>query len=173
MYACLQKNGYNVQRTPGGLLYWQKWNNMHVVTSASFLLTVYFDYLSSDGKQLQCPGGEEDPSERLALAKSQVDYILGDNLRATSYMVGYGRNYPRQVHHRVSSIVAYKEDSSLVSCKGGYSIWFDRQRSDPNVLVGAGGPDNNDNFADTRDNYQQTEPTTYNNSPMVGVLARL
>ena len=88
-------------------------------------------------------------------------------------MVGYGPNYPRQVHHRVSSIVAYKEDSSLVSCKGGYSIWFDRQRSDPNVLVGAGGPDNNDNFADTRDNYQQTEPTTYNNSPMVGVLARL
>ena len=47
---------------------------MHVVTSASFLLTVYSNYLSSAGKQLQCPGGEVDPSERLALAKSQVDY---------------------------------------------------------------------------------------------------
>ena len=54
----------------GGLLYWQKWNNIHVVTSASFLLTVYFDYLSSAGKKLQCPGGEVEPFELLALAKS-------------------------------------------------------------------------------------------------------
>jgi len=56
----------------GGLLYWQKWNNIHVVTSASFLLTVYSDYLSSAGKKLQCPGGEVEPFELLALAKSQV-----------------------------------------------------------------------------------------------------
>jgi len=34
----------------GGLLYWQKWNNMHVVTSDLFLLIVYIDYLSSAGK---------------------------------------------------------------------------------------------------------------------------
>ena len=56
----------------GGLLYWQKWNNMHFVTSASFLLIVYSDYLTSAGKQLQCPSGEVDPSQLLALAKSQV-----------------------------------------------------------------------------------------------------
>jgi len=90
-------------------------------------------------------------------------------------MVGYGPKYPRQVHHRASSIVSYKEDSSFVSCKAGYSTWLNRQGSDPNVLVGAlvGGPDQNDNFVDTRDNYRQTEPTTYNNAPMVGVLDRL
>lgn len=175
MCACLQKNDHSVQRTPGGLLYWQKWNNMHFVTSASFLLTVYSDYLSSAGKQLQCPSGEVYPSQLLALAKSQVDYILGDNPRATSYMVGYSPNYPRQVHHRASSIVSYKEDSSFVSCKGGYATWFNHQGNDPNVLVGAivGGPDHNDNFADARDNYEQTEPATYNNGPMVGILARL
>jgi len=90
-------------------------------------------------------------------------------------MVGYGTNYPRQVHHRAASIVSYKENSSFISCRGGYYTWFGGQQSDPNVLVGAlvGGPDQNDNFVDGRDNYQQTEPTTYNNSPMVGVLARL
>ncbi|GLJ22258.1 hypothetical protein SUGI_0418570 [Cryptomeria japonica] len=175
MCSCLQKNGYSVQRTPGGLLHWQKWNNIHFVTTASFLLTVYSDYLSSAGKNLQCPYGNAMPSELLAMAKSQVDYVLGDNPRATSYMVGFGLIYPGQVHHRGASIVSYKVNPSFVSCKGGYDSWFSRQSSDPNVLVGAivGGPDENDNFADERDNYEQTEPTTYNNAPMVGVLARL
>ncbi|KAL6011443.1 hypothetical protein ACLOJK_001891 [Asimina triloba] len=50
-----------------------------------------------------------------------------------------------------------------------------RKASDPNLLMGAivGGPDAYDNFADDRKNYEQTEPTTYNNAPLLGVLARL
>lgn len=105
----------------------------------------------------------------------QVDYLLGDNPRATSYMVGYGNNYPRQVHHRGSSIVSIKVDPRFVSCRGGYATWFSRKASDPNLLTGAivGGPDAYDNFADQRDNYEQTEPATYNNAPLIGVLARL
>ncbi|KAK9143994.1 hypothetical protein Syun_013394 [Stephania yunnanensis] len=104
-----------------------------------------------------------------------VDYILGDNPRATSYMVGYGSNYPKQVHHRASSIVSIKVDSSFVSCRGGYATWYGRKGSDPNLLNGAvvGGPDAYDNFVDERDNYEQTEPATYNNAPLLGVLARL
>lgn len=175
MCSCLQKGNRNVQKTPGGLLFWQKWNNVQFVTSASFLLTLYSDYLTAARKSLQCPGGTVQPSEILSFAQSQIDYILGDNPRATSYMVGYGNNYPRQVHHRASSIVSYKVNPSFVSCRGGYSTWFSSKGSDPNVLHGAlvGGPDQNDNFADERDNYEQTEPATYNNGPAVGVLARL
>lgn len=105
----------------------------------------------------------------------QVDYILGDNPRGTSYMVGYGKSYPRQVHHRASSIVSIKADPSFVSCREGYDTWYSRKAQDPNILDGAivGGPDVYDDFADERDNYEQTEPTTYNNAPMLGVLARL
>lgn len=105
----------------------------------------------------------------------QVDYILGDNPRATSYMVGYGATYPQQVHHRGSSIVSIKVDPAFVSCKGGYATWYGRQASDPNLLDGAivGGPDAYDDFTDERDNYQQTEAATYNNAPILGVLARL
>lgn len=90
-------------------------------------------------------------------------------------MVGYGHNYPRQVHHRGSSIVSFKVDQKFVTCRGGYVTWYSRKASDPNVLTGAlvGGPDAYDNFADNRDNYEQTEPTTYNNAPLLGVLARL
>ncbi|KAF8379687.1 hypothetical protein HHK36_029131 [Tetracentron sinense] len=175
MCSCMGKGSRNVQRTPGGLLFRQRWNNMQFVTSAAFLLTVYSDYLTSAGKSVQCPAGNVSPSELLSFAKSQVDYILGDNPRATSYMVGYGSNFPRQVHHRGSSIVSIKVNPSFVSCRGGYATWFSRKASDPNLLSGAivGGPDAYDNFADERDNYEQTEPATYNNAPLLGILARL
>ncbi|KAL8154648.1 endoglucanase 6-like [Apium graveolens] len=175
MCSCLGKSNHNVQKTPGGLIFRQKWNNLQFVTSASFLLTVYSDYLTSAGKTLKCSSGNVQPSELLSFAKSQVDYILGDNPRATSYMVGYGSNYPRQTHHRGSSIVSIKNDPSFVSCRGGYATWFSRKSSDPNLLDGAivGGPDAYDNFADERDNYEQTEPATYNNAPLLGLLARL
>ncbi|KAL5999027.1 Endoglucanase [Asimina triloba] len=175
MCSCLGKGTSNVQRTPGGLLFHQRWNNLQYVTTASFLLTVYSDYLSSVGSSLSCPSATVAPPELLALAKSQVDYILGDNPRATSYMVGHGSNFPQQVHHRGSSIISIKVDHSFVSCNGGYDQWYSRKASDPNLLMGAivGGPDAYDNFADDRKNYEQTEPTTYNNAPLLGVLARL
>ncbi|KAF6140858.1 hypothetical protein GIB67_042271 [Kingdonia uniflora] len=175
MCSCLGKGSRNVQRTPGGLLFRQRWNNLQFVTSASFLLSVYSDYLTSAGKSLKCDSGTVSSSDLLMFAKSQVDYILGDNPRATSYMVGYGGNYPRQVHHRGSSIVSIKVNPSFVTCRGGYATWFSRKASDPNLLTGAivGGPDAYDNFADERDNYEQTEPATYNNAPLLGTLARL
>ncbi|MFS8029857.1 putative cellulase [Helianthus anomalus] len=175
MCACLGKSSRNVQKTPGGLIFRQRWNNLQFVTSASFLLTVYSDYLTSARRNLRCSSGTVTPPELLAFAKSQVDYILGDNPRATSYMVGYGRRYPQQVHHRGSSIVSIKVNPTFVSCRGGYATWYSRKASDPNLLTGAivGGPDAYDNFADQRDNYQQTEPATYNNAPLLGVLARL
>ncbi|CAN1254364.1 Endoglucanase 6 [Linum perenne] len=145
MCSCLGKGGRNIQKTPGGLIFRQRWNNMQFVTSASFLTTVYSDYLSSARKNLHCSSAAVSPAELLGFAKSQVDYILGDNPRATSYMVG------------------------------GYATWFSRKASDPNLLTGAivGGPDAYDNFADQRDNYEQTEPATYNNAPLLGILARL
>ncbi|KAH9302413.1 hypothetical protein KI387_013996, partial [Taxus chinensis] len=76
MCSCLGKNEYNIQRTLGGLLHIQKWNKLHFVIGSSYLLTVYSDYLSSAGKKLQCPNGNVDPSELLALAKSQVQLTI-------------------------------------------------------------------------------------------------
>ncbi|KAL3619185.1 Endoglucanase [Castilleja foliolosa] len=151
------------------------WNNMQFVTTASFLTTVYSDYLASAGKSLTFANKYVSPSDLLSFAKSQVEYILGDNPRATSYMVGYGENYPHHVHHRGSSIVSYKVDPTFVSCRGGYGTLFNRKASDPNLLAGAivGGPDVYNNFVDRRDNYEQTKPTTYNNALLIGVLTRL
>lgn len=175
--SCLGKaSNNNVQRTPGGMLYFQKWNNLQFVTSAAFLLAAYSDHLGQAKRAVQCPSGSTaQPAELLSFATAQVDYILGSNPRATSYMVGYGATYPREAHHRGASIVSFKSDPSFVGCNEGYSNWYGRKGSNPNLLDGAivGGPDEYDNFADERNNYQQTEPTTYNNAPLMGVLARL
>ena len=70
--SCLGKSSRNIQKTPGGLLYRQRWNNMQFVTSASFLATVYSDYLTSAGKNMNCAAGSSSPSALLSFAKSQV-----------------------------------------------------------------------------------------------------
>jgi hypothetical protein len=175
--SCLGKQGGSgdVKRTPADLMYYQKWNNLQFVTSASFLLAAYSDALAAArAATVQCSSGPAAPSELMAFAKSQVDYILGNNPRGASYMVGYGV-YPQQVHHRGASIVSVNSNPSFVSCHDGYAKWYGRKDSNPNLLDGAivGGPDDHDYFADERNNYEQTEATTYNNAPFMGVLARL
>ncbi|KAI3470893.1 hypothetical protein Pfo_027556 [Paulownia fortunei] len=172
---CIQRGSSNAQRTSGGLLWFLEWSNLQYVTSASFIITAYADVLANTRSTIQCASGAVGPQDLISFAKSQVDYILGSNPKQMSYMVGFGSNYPKQVHHRGASIVSIKKDSRPVSCQEGFSEWFHKNEENPNVLVGAivGGPDQGDGYRDSRDNYQQAEPATANNAPLVGVLARL
>ncbi|KAK8694299.1 hypothetical protein V6N13_071853 [Hibiscus sabdariffa] len=175
--SCLNKNNNNdnVDRSPGGLLYIRQWNNMQYVTTATFLLTIYSDFLRDSNQNLRCPAGTVDHEDILSFAKSQVDYILGSNPLNTSYLVGYGSKYPTRVHHRGASIVSYRENKGFIGCTQGYDNWYNRAEANPNVLIGAvvGGPDGEDNFKDQRNNYMQTEACTYNTAPLVGVFAKL
>ncbi|EXC27256.1 Endoglucanase 11 [Morus notabilis] len=177
MCSCLNKNinGTNVERTPSGLLYVRQWNNMQYVSTASFLLIVYSDYLKASNQKLTCQGEAISHEEVFTFAKSQVDYILGSNPQNKSYLVGYGPNYPKRVHHRGASIGSYRENKGFIGCTQGYDNWYGRDEPNPNVLVGAlvGGPDCQDNFSDERYNYMQTEACTYNTAPLVGVFAKL
>ncbi|KAK1307268.1 Endoglucanase 11 [Acorus calamus] len=178
-YLCssLNKNdeGHNARRTPGGLIFIRQWNNMQYVTSATFLLTVYSDYLNKTKQRMECPLGSVGAHEMLAFAKSQVDYVLGSNPRGISYLVGYGTKYPKRVHHRGASILSYKMNKGFIGCTQGYDCWYGKQADNPNVLVGAvvGGPDLQDGFRDVRGNFMQTEACTYNTAPLVGVFAKL
>ncbi|KAL6570818.1 hypothetical protein OROGR_000368 [Orobanche gracilis] len=174
--ACLNKNNStNVQRTPGGLLYTRKWNNMQYVSSAAFLLTVYSDHLHSTNQVLNCQTDTVGPYKILSFVKSQVAYILGSNPMGLSYLVGYGPAHPKRVHHRAASMESYRDSKVFIGCTQGYDNWYGRQDSNPNVLVGAlvGGPDSRDGFIDRRGNFVQTEACTYNTAPLVGVLAKL
>ncbi|KAM3236040.1 hypothetical protein P3L10_016077 [Capsicum annuum] len=168
---CIQKGNNNIKKTNGGLLWWQPWNNLQYVTTATFVITSYADTLSSTKNSLKCATGNVEPLELITF----VDYILGENPRKMSYMVGFGTNYPQQIHHRGASIVSIKIDSNEVSCQEGFTLWFNKNAPNPNVIDGAivGGPDINDYYNDSRSNFQQAEAATANTAPLVGVLARL
>ncbi|XP_042409281.1 endoglucanase 7-like [Zingiber officinale] len=175
--ACLGRNAGagNVRRSPGGMLYVRRWNNMQYVTGAAFLLAVYSAQLEAAGGRLRCPGGDAGPDEVMGLARSQAEYILGSNPMRISYLVGFGPKYPVRVHHRGASIVALKRSKDFIGCTQGYYDWYGRRGANPNVLTGAivGGPDDRDWFRDDRENYMQTEACTYNTAPLVGLFAKL
>ncbi|KZV43654.1 endoglucanase 11-like [Dorcoceras hygrometricum] len=84
--ACLNKNNStNVRRTPGGLLYTRRWNNMQYVSTSVFLLTLYSDHLQSTDGRLNCDKDSVSSDEILSFVKSQVHYILGSNPMGLSY----------------------------------------------------------------------------------------
>ncbi|KAL4559121.1 hypothetical protein LXL04_031255 [Taraxacum kok-saghyz] len=102
---------------------------------------------------------------------SHVNYILGDNPMGMSYVVGYGNNYPKQVHHRGASIAW---DNQWHSCAEG-SAWLNSKNSNPNEVLGAmvRGPDENDMFLDDRRKPWFTEPTISSNAGLVAALVAL
>lgn len=69
---CIQKGSNNVRRTNGGLLWFDQWNNLQYVTSASFIITAYADTLAATRNTLQCAGGKVGPGELIGFARSQV-----------------------------------------------------------------------------------------------------
>ncbi|KAL2939098.1 Endoglucanase 5 [Bienertia sinuspersici] len=174
--ACLQKNnGYDVQLTPGGLVYVREWNNMQYASSAAFLLAVYSDYLSQAKAVLDCPEGTMKPQDLLNFAKSQGDYILGENPESMSYLVGFGKKYPTQVHHRGASIASITVHNEQIGCVQGFEEWYRCSSADPNIIYGGlvGGPDKNDEYDNDRSNYEQTEPTISGTAPLVGLFSKL
>ncbi|KAL5833180.1 hypothetical protein ACOSQ3_016854 [Xanthoceras sorbifolium] len=165
-------SSFQAQYTPGGLLYKASESNLQYVTTTSFLLLTYAKYLSSNGGVATCGSSTVTAENLVALAKKQVDYILGNNPEKFSYMVGFGQKYPQHVHHRGSSLPSIHAHPGRIACNDGFQ-YLDSGTPNPNVLVGAilGGPDSRDNFADDRNNYQQSEPATYINAPFVGAVA--
>ncbi|CAL5052254.1 unnamed protein product [Urochloa decumbens] len=163
-----------IQYSPGGLLFKVGNSNMQHVTSLSFLLLAYSNYLSHAGAHVSCGGAAAaTPAQLRRVAKRQVDYILGDNPLRMSYMVGYGPRYPLRIHHRASSLPSVSAHPARIGCKAG-AAYYASPAPNPNLLVGAvvGGPSNTtDAFPDARAVFQQSEPTTYINAPLLGLLA--
>ncbi|KAA0044391.1 hypothetical protein IC582_017483 [Cucumis melo] len=162
----------SVQYTPGGLLFKMGDSNMQYVTSTTFLLLTYAKYLTSSHTTAHCNGRTITPNVLRAIAKKQIDYLLGENPLKMSYMVGYGSRYPQRIHHRASSLPSIAEHPAKIDCSSGFSAMHSNSPN-PNVLIGAvvGGPDQNDGFPDERSDFEQSEPSTYINAPLVGSLA--
>lgn len=167
-----ESSSSHIEYTPAGLIYKPGGSNLQHVTSISFLLLVYANYLARTSQSLNCGNIDVSPTTLRAIAKKQVDYILGDNPMGLSYMVGYSDHYPQRIHHRGSSLPSIKDHPQPIACKEG-SVYFNSSNPNPNVLVGAlvGGPGEDDVYDDDRADFRKSEPTTYINAPFVGVLA--
>ncbi|KAM7499543.1 hypothetical protein LguiA_023957 [Lonicera macranthoides] len=161
-----------IEYSPGGLIFRPGGCNMQHTTALSFLLLTYSRYLKSAKRVIHCGNIVVTPSRLVHFARAQVDYILGKNPMNISYMVGFGKKYPNRIHHRASSLPSIDQHPQHIQCKDG-TPYFISNDSNPNKLIGAvvGGPDIKDSFADYRQDATHSEPTTYVNAPLVGLLA--
>ncbi|RDX76904.1 hypothetical protein CR513_43054, partial [Mucuna pruriens] len=165
-----------IKTTPGGLLFTRDSSNLQYATSSTMVLFIFSKILSRnqiDG--IHCGSAHFTTSQIRAFAKTQVDYILGNNPMKMSYMVGFGSKYPKQLHHRGSSIPSIKVHPTKVGCNDGLSDYYNSGNPNPNTHVGAivGGPDSNDQFSDARSDYSHSEPTTYINAAFVASVSAL
>ncbi|KAE8672044.1 Endoglucanase 2 [Hibiscus syriacus] len=68
------------------------------------------------------------------------------------YLVGFGPNFPKKIHHRASSLPSMASHPQSIGCDAGFQPYFYSSNPNPNVLVRAivGGLDQNDGFTDDR-----------------------
>jgi endoglucanase len=137
-----------LKTTPGGMKYLHQWGPLKYTATESMLALVY---------------NKTNPNQKYVdFAKSQIDYILGNNPKKISYMVGFGAAYPKFPHHRAASGRLEGEPAN-------------ETKKDPerHILYGAlvGGPKDDDSYSDVIDDYVYTEVGLDYNAGLVGALA--
>jgi hypothetical protein len=143
--------GERINYTPGGLAYLDTWGALRYAANQSFLAFVYSDWVTDPVKKQTAK----------SFAESQILYMLGDNPRQSSYVIGYGNNSPQHPHHRTS-----------------HGSWSDSQTNPANhrhILYGAlvGGPSVNDSYTDSISDFVSNEVATDYNAGFTGALAKM
>ena len=137
--------------TDGGLRYIDQWGSLRYAANTALLASITADSVMDPGRRYS------------KLASDSIDYILGDNPRQSSYVVGYGENSPQQPHHRAASGMGWDD--------------FNSDQPNEHVLNGAlvGGPAAADDFAynDKRSDYISNEVAIDYNAGLTGALAYL
>ncbi|MBN2532756.1 MAG: glycoside hydrolase family 9 protein [Spirochaetales bacterium] len=144
--------GGGVTYTPGGLAWLDMWGSLRYASGAAFLA-----FLWADSEQ----GTASKKDTYRQFAEDQMNYILGDNPRNGSYVVGFGQNYPVHPHH-----------------KAAHCSWLS-QLTVPefhrHTLYGAlvGGPDNKDTHNDDVTDYTMNEVADDYNAAFTGCMAKM
>ncbi len=140
-------NGTTVTITPGGYSFLNQWGSARYNTATQLLALVYDKH------------HDDKPSKYSEWAKSQMDYIMGENPISRCYIVGYSDISAKYPHHRAASGLSKCEDP------------------DPHkyVLYGAlvGGPGSSDQHIDVTSDYIYNEVTIDYNAAFVGASAGL
>ena len=157
------------KETPGGMAWISQWGSCRYNTAMQMICLLYDKY-KNNGK----------PSEWSDWAKTQMDYILGDNditfkendaknapftvlsgrgetHGKRAFIVGYNDTAVKNPHHRAASGLLMAEDP----------------REQKHILWGAlaGGPDNNDGHNDITKDYTENEVTIDYNAALPAAAA--
>jgi hypothetical protein len=148
-------SGDRVQYTPGGLAWLDSWGSLRYAANTAFLALIYAD-------TLQAKGGAADKVARYHdFATRQINYMLGDNPDARSYVIGFGNNPPQNPHHRTAH--------------GSWANNMGEPTATRHILYGAlvGGPNASDTYTDLRTDYVSNEVACDYNAGFTGAVARL
>lgn len=142
------------KRTPGGIIVVDSsgWGVNRYAANTALLALYYADKLGSTNALY---------SRYHDFGKRQIDYILGDNPANRSYVVGFGKDFPINVHHRTS-----------------HGSWADDMKTPAqqrHVLYGAvvGGPAADIDYVEDRGNYVLNEVATDYNAGFTSATAIL
>ncbi len=142
--------GNGVQITAGGLRWISQWGSLRYAANTAFLADVYASTVND-------PNGTY-----TALAQQTVDYILGANPRQSSYLVGYGNNFPQQPHSREASGVGWD----------GFRNGLPNAHINFGALVGGPTQPNDTSYNDVRSDYVSNEVALDYNAGLTGAFAR-
>ena len=137
-------------RTTAGECYINSWGALRYTAAECMMALVYHKTTGT--------------ADYLNFAKQQIDYMLGSNPRNSSYVVGFGNNYPKFPHHRAAS--------GRMEAAPAYETKADPEK---HLLYGAlvGGPNSDDTYDDDVDQYANTEVAIDYNAGFVGAMAGL
>ncbi|HYH03490.1 MAG TPA: glycoside hydrolase family 9 protein, partial [Bacillota bacterium] len=140
-------NGQSVTITPGGYAFLNQWGSARYNTATQLVALVYDKHHGDKA------------SKYSEWAKSQMNYLMGENPLNRCYIVGYSDISVKYPHHRAASGLSRCEDTA----KHKY------------VLYGAlvGGPGSKDEHKDVTADYVYNEVTIDYNAAFVGACAGL
>lgn len=138
-----------LQQTPGGFGVINTWGSARYNAAAQLCALVYGKYT--------------DRTDFAEWAKSQMDYIMGDNPMGYSYIVGFPtpQQSAKHPHHRAAH--GSKTNNMLTPTEHRHVLW--------GALVG--GPDTNDVHNDVTTDFVYNEVAIDYNAGLVGALAAL
>ena len=143
--------GGGISYTSGGLAWLDRWGSLRYAANTSFIAFAYAEMV-----------GDPDGRYR-AFGESQINYILGQNPRGSSYVCGFGQNPPTRPHHR--------------GAHGSWNNRIDDPGPNRHTLWGAlvGGPASPDDFdyVDDRSDYIANEVACDYNAGLVAALGRM
>lgn len=145
--------GKKIDYTPDGLAYLMNWGSLRHAANTCWLVEVACDTIFKDD------AAKAEKYEKWA--KSQMDYMFGDNQNKMSYVLGMGENQPTAFHHRTASGIhddhwndLGKAPSAMTTGSG--DEW---QTEYAHTLYGAlvGGPDKGGSYKNDVAQYEYSE----------------